>query len=55
MTTSTTFDEKRPTTNTTAANDIITFRITSSAGNTNKASDFQAELYIVPQNLFTSF
>ena len=55
MTTSATFDEKRPTTNTTAANDIITFRITSSAGNTNKASDFQAELYIVPQNLFTSF
>lgn len=54
MTTSATFDEKRPNTNTISATDDVSLRITSSAGATNKASDFQAELFIVPQVLFTS-
>lgn len=54
MTTSATFDEKRPTTNTMAVGDNISLRITSSAGATNKAQDFQAELFIVPQTLYTS-
>lgn len=54
MTTSATFDEKRPTTNTMAVGDNISLRITSSAGATNRAQDFQAELFIVPQTLFTS-
>lgn len=54
MTTSATFDEKRPTTNTTAVGDNISLRITSSAGATNKARDFQAELFVVPQSLYTS-
>lgn len=54
MTTSATFDEKRPTTNTLAVADNVSLRITSSAGATNKARDFQAELFIVPQSLYTS-
>jgi hypothetical protein len=54
MTTNATFDEKRPTTNTIAAADNVSLRITASAGATNKAVDFQAELFIVPQTLFIS-
>lgn len=54
MTTSATFDEKRPTTNTLAVADNVSLRITSSAGATNRAQDFQAELFIVPQTLYTS-
>lgn len=37
------------------AADNISLRITSSGGATNKASDFQAKLYIVPQILYTAF
>lgn len=47
--------EQRPTTNTLSAGEDISLRIMSSAGDTNKASDFQAKLYIVPQLLFTAF
>ncbi len=46
---------QRPTTVAISAGDHVSLRITSSAGATNKASDFQAKLFIVPQNLFTSF
>lgn len=52
LTTSSTFDEKRPTTNTITAGDIITARVTSSAGATNKASDLQIQLFVVPQELY---
>ena len=52
MTTSATFDEKRPNTNTISATDNVTLRLTSSAGATNKASNFQAELFIVPRSLY---
>lgn len=38
-----------------SAADNISLRITSSAGATNKASDFQAKLYIVPQLIYTAF
>jgi len=54
MTTNATFDEKRPNTNTISAADNITLRLTSSAGATNKASTFQAELFVVPQLTYTS-
>ena len=54
MTTSATFDEKRPNTNTISAWDIITLRVTSSAWATNKASDLQVQAFIVPQTLFTT-
>ena len=54
MTTSATFDEKRPNTNTVSAWDIITLRVTSSGWATNKASDLQVQLFIVPQTLFTT-
>lgn len=54
MTTNSTFDEKRPNTNTISAWDNITLRLTSSAGATNKASTYQAELFIVPQLLYTA-
>ncbi len=54
MTTATTFDEKRPNTNTISAWDIITLRVTSSAWATNKASDLQVQAFIVPQTLFTT-
>ena len=54
MTTATTFDEKRPNTNTITAWDIITLRVTSSAWATNKASDLQVQAFIVPQTLYTT-
>jgi hypothetical protein len=38
-----------------AAADNISLRIMSSAGATNKAADFQAKLYIVPQLIYTAF
>lgn len=54
MTTSATLNDQRPNTNTISSGDNVSLRITSSAGATNKASDFQAELYLVPQKLYTS-
>lgn len=54
MTTATTFDEKRPNTNTITAWDIITLRVTSSAWATNKASDLQVQAFIVPTTLYTT-
>ena len=54
MTTSSTFDEKRPNTNTISAWDIVTLRVTSSAWATNKASDLQVQAFIVPQTLYTT-
>lgn len=54
MTTATTLNDQRPNTNTISSGDNVSLRITSSAGATNKASDFQAELFIVPQKLYTS-
>lgn len=54
MTTNTTLSDQRPNTNTITAGDNVSLRITSSAWATNKASDFQAELYIIPQKLYTS-
>ncbi len=54
MTTSATFDEKRPNTNTITSWDIISLRVTSSAWATNKASDLQVQLFIVPQTLYTT-
>lgn len=54
MTTSTTFDERRPNTNTITAWDIITLRVTSSAWATNKASDLQVQTFIVPVTLYTT-
>ena len=55
MTTNTVLRSQRPTTNTISAGDNISLRIMSSAGATNKAADFQAKLYIVPQAIFTAF
>ena len=55
MTTNTEFNEKRPTTKAIGAGANITARLTSSAGATNKASDIQLQLYIVPQKLFEAF
>jgi hypothetical protein len=47
--------EQRPTTNTLSAGEDISLRIMSSAGATNKAADFQAKLYIIPQLIYTAF
>lgn len=55
MTTNTVLRSQRPTTNTISAAETVSLRIMSSAGATNKASDFQAKLYIIPQSIFTSF
>lgn len=55
LTTNAVLVEQRPTTNTLSAGEDISLRIMSSAGATNKASDFQAKLYIVPQLIFTAF
>lgn len=55
MTTNAVLRSQRPTTNTLSAAETISLRITSSAGATNKAADFQVKLYVVPVNLFTSF
>lgn len=55
MSTNTVLRSQRPTTNTISAADNVSLRILSSAGATNKAADFQAKLYIVPQSLFTAF
>lgn len=52
--TASTFDEKRPNTNTISSGDIITLRVTSSAWATNKASNLQVQLFIVPQTLYTT-
>lgn len=46
---------QRPTTNTISAGEDISLRIMSCGGATNFAADFQARLFIVPQNLFTAF
>lgn len=46
---------QRPTTNTISAADDVSVRIMSSAGATNKASGFQASLFIVEQAIFTAF
>lgn len=46
---------QRPSTNTLSAAETISLRITSSAGATNFASDFQAKLFIVPTLIFTAF
>jgi len=54
LTTNTSLNEQRPTTNTISATETVTLRIMSSAGATNKAADFQVKLYIVPQVLFLS-
>jgi hypothetical protein len=53
--TNTVLRSQRLTTNTLTAAENISLRIMSSAGATNKAADFQAKLYVVPQNLFTAF
>lgn len=55
LTTNTVLRSQRPTTNTLTAAENISLRIMSSEGATNKASDFQAKLFIVPQNIFTAF
>lgn len=55
MTTNTVLRAQRPTTNTISAGDNVSLRIMSSAGATNKAADFQAKLFIVPQAIFTAF
>lgn len=55
LTTNTSIIEQRPTTNTLSAGEDISLRIMSSAGATNKASDFQAVLFIVPQLIYTAF
>lgn len=55
LTTNTVLVEQRPTTNTLSAGEDISLRIMSSAGATNKAADFQAKLYIVPQAIYTAF
>lgn len=55
MTTNTVLRSQRPNTNTISAGDNVSLRIMSSAGATNKAADFQAKLFIVPQNIFTAF
>lgn len=55
LATNTVLRSQRPTTNTLTAAENISLRIMSSAGATNKAADFQAKLYLVPQNLFTAF
>lgn len=55
MTTNTVLRAQRPTTNTISAGDNVSLRIMSCGGATNYAADFQAKLFIVPQNLFTSF
>lgn len=44
-----------PTSYSLSAADNISLRIMSSAGATNKAVDFQAKLYIIPQLIFTAF
>lgn len=55
LVTSTILRSQRPTTNTITAAETVSLRIMSSAGATNKASDFQAKLYIVPQSVYTAF
>jgi hypothetical protein len=55
MTTNTVLRSQRPTTNTISAGNNVSLRIMSSAGATNKAADFQAKLFIVPQAIFTAF
>lgn len=55
LTTNAVLRSQRPTTNTLSAAETISLRITSSAGATNKAADFQAKLYICPISLFTAF
>lgn len=54
MTTNTVLRSQRPTTNTISAGETVSLRIMSSAGATNKASGFQAKLYVVPVSLFTA-
>lgn len=46
---------QRPTTKAISAAETVSLRITSSAGATNKAADFQAKLFIVPTLIFTAF
>lgn len=53
LTTNAVLVEQRPNTNTIAATDTVSVRVTGSAGATNKAKDLQVRLYIVPQSLFT--
>jgi len=55
LATNTVLRSQRPTTNTITAAEVVSLRIMSSAGATNKAADFQAKLYIVPQTIFTAF
>lgn len=55
LTTNSVLRSQRPTTNTISAAEVVSLRITASAGATNKAADFQAKLYIVPQTIFTAF
>jgi hypothetical protein len=55
LTTNTVLRAQRPTTNTLSAAETISLRIMSSAGATNKASNFQAKLFIVPQLIYTAF
>ena len=55
LTTNSTLLSQRPTTNTISAGDVVSIRIPASAGATNKAADYQAWLWIVPQTLFTAF
>lgn len=55
MTTNNTLNENRPTTKAISATDNVSLRILTSAGATNKASDFQAKLYIIPQSLFIAY
>lgn len=51
MTTNTTLTAQRPTTIKINPAQNVSLRITSSAGGTNKASDFQARLFLVPSQL----
>lgn len=55
LTTNLELNEQRPTTNSGSAGEDISLRIPASAGATNKAADFQAELFITPQSIWTAF
>ena len=55
MTTNTVLREQRPSTFKLNPAVNVTLRILTSAGATNKASDFQAKLFIIPSRLFYAY
>lgn len=55
MVTNTVLRSQRPTTSSLSAADSLSLRIISSSGSVNRASNFQAKLYIVPQVIYTAF